>query len=136
MRAPCAPVDRGIVQVVELDAATLMRTTFEPGWRWSECVKPIVGGESCQVHHVGYVISGRLHARMDTGEDLECGPGDAARSRLATTPGWWAMSPTLAWTSRAGTPTPRRNRAAWRGRSEVARPLASYPSTADLTESY
>jgi len=74
------PVDRGIVQVVELDGATLMRTTFEPGWRWSECVKPIVGGESCQVHHVGYAISGRLHARMDTGEDLECGPGDAVQT--------------------------------------------------------
>jgi hypothetical protein len=73
------PVDRGLVQVVELEGATLMRTTFEPGWRWSECVKPIVGGESCQVHHVGYAISGRLHARMDTGEELECGPGDAVQ---------------------------------------------------------
>ena len=34
---------------------------FEPGWRWSEHVKPIVGTESCQVHHIGYVVSGHLH---------------------------------------------------------------------------
>jgi quercetin dioxygenase-like cupin family protein len=72
------PVDRGIVQVVELDGATLMRTTFEPGWRWSECVKPIVGGESCQVNHVGYCVSGRLHVRMENGDEMEIRTGDAS----------------------------------------------------------
>ena len=70
------PVDKGTVEVVELDGATVMRTTFEPGWRWSECVKPTVGGDSCQVHHVGYVISGRMHVTMNGGEELELGPGD------------------------------------------------------------
>jgi quercetin dioxygenase-like cupin family protein len=70
------PVDKGSVQIVELDGATVMRTTFEPGWRWSECVKPMVGTESCEVHHVGYVISGRMHVRMDDGQELEVGPGD------------------------------------------------------------
>jgi quercetin dioxygenase-like cupin family protein len=70
------PVDKGKVQIVELDGATVMRTTFEPGWRWSESVKPKVGTESCEVHHVGYVISGRMHVRMDDGQELEVGPGD------------------------------------------------------------
>jgi quercetin dioxygenase-like cupin family protein len=70
------PVDKGNVQIVELDGATVMRTTFEPGWRWSESVKPKVGTESCEVHHVGYVISGRMHVRMDDGQELEVGPGD------------------------------------------------------------
>ena len=70
------PVDKGTVEVVELDGATVMRTTFEPGWRWSECVKPTVGGDSCQVHHVGYAISGRMHVTMDSGEELDIGPGD------------------------------------------------------------
>ncbi|SRR6266545_894496 len=69
-------VDKGNVQIVELDGATVMRTTFEPGWSWSACVKPMVGGESCQVHHVGYVLSGRMHIRMDDGQELEIGPGD------------------------------------------------------------
>jgi quercetin dioxygenase-like cupin family protein len=70
------PVDKGKVEVVELDGATVMRTTFEPGWRWSECVKPTVGGDSCQVHHVGYAISGRMHVVMTSGEELDIGPGD------------------------------------------------------------
>ena len=39
------PVDKGKVEVVALEAGTVMRTTFEPGWRWSECVKPVVGDE-------------------------------------------------------------------------------------------
>ena len=72
------PVDKGVVEVVRLDAATMMRTTFQPGWRWSECVKPIVGGESCQVNHVGYCVSGRLHVRMDDGDEMDIGMGDAS----------------------------------------------------------
>jgi mannose-6-phosphate isomerase-like protein (cupin superfamily) len=71
------PIDKGTVEVVELDGATVMRTTFEPGWRWSECVKPVVGTESCQTHHVGYAISGRMHVVMDDGTELEIGPGEA-----------------------------------------------------------
>lgn len=71
------PVDKGKVEVVELDGKKVLRSTFEPGWRWSECVKPIVGGESCQVDHFGYCISGRLKVLMDDGAELEFGPGDA-----------------------------------------------------------
>ncbi len=73
------PAGKGTVEVVELEGATVMRTTFEPGWRWSESVKPIVGTDSCQVHHVGYVISGRMHVVMDSGEELEFRPGDAVQ---------------------------------------------------------
>jgi quercetin dioxygenase-like cupin family protein len=72
------PVDKGVVEVIRLDAATMMRTTFQPGWRWSECVKPLVGGESCQVNHVGYCVSGRLHVQMDDGHEMEIGAGDAS----------------------------------------------------------
>src|SRR5215208_4806533 len=72
------PVDKGVVEVVAVGGTTMMRTTFEPGWQWSECVKPIVGGESCQVNHVGYCSSGRLHVRMDDGEELEIGAGEAS----------------------------------------------------------
>jgi quercetin dioxygenase-like cupin family protein len=71
------PIEKGRVEVVELDVGTVMRTTFEPGWRWSECVKPVVGGDSCQVDHFGYCISGRLHVRMDDGQEFEFGAGEA-----------------------------------------------------------
>ncbi|MGE5635517.1 MAG: cupin domain-containing protein [Nocardioidaceae bacterium] len=73
------PVEKGTVEVAEFEVGTVMRTTFEPGWRWSECVKPIVGGNSCQVDHFGYCVSGRLQVRMNDGEELEFGAGDAMR---------------------------------------------------------
>jgi hypothetical protein len=56
-----------------------MRSVYEPGWRWSEHVKPIVGTDSCQATHVGYVLSGRMHIVMDDGAEAEIGPGEFVR---------------------------------------------------------
>lgn len=72
------PNGKGKVEVVNLGGATVMRATFEPGWRWSEHVKPIAQTESCQVAHTGYIVSGRLHVRMDDGTEVEMGPGEAS----------------------------------------------------------
>jgi mannose-6-phosphate isomerase-like protein (cupin superfamily) len=66
------------VEVVKVGSSTVMRATFEPGWKWSECLKPTVGTKSCQVPHVMYVISGRMKVVMDNGKSAEIGPGDAA----------------------------------------------------------
>src|SRR5689334_4883840 len=65
------------VAIVRMGATTAGRFTFEPGWRWSECVKPVVGTDSCQLHHVGVVQSGRLAIRHEDGTEVEIGPGDA-----------------------------------------------------------
>jgi mannose-6-phosphate isomerase-like protein (cupin superfamily) len=51
--------------------------TLQPGWRWSECIKPVAGTERCQVHHVGTVASGQLRVRHDDGTEVEIGPGEA-----------------------------------------------------------
>ena len=53
--------DKTQVDVVRMGATTAARFAFEPGWRWSECVKPVAGTESCRARHVGVVHSGRLH---------------------------------------------------------------------------
>jgi hypothetical protein len=55
----------------------LGRMTLQPGWRWSECIKPVVGGESCQVHHIGYCESGTLHVEHTDGTSVDLGEGDA-----------------------------------------------------------
>jgi len=55
------------VEVVRLEGFTLGRFNFEPGWRWSECVKPVVKTESCQASHVGYAVSGSITVRMKDG---------------------------------------------------------------------
>jgi hypothetical protein len=69
--------DHGQVQVVKIGGATIGRYRFEPGWKWSESVKPIAKTDSCQAHHVGYILTGRLHVVTDDGGESELGPGDA-----------------------------------------------------------
>src|SRR6476469_7906261 len=55
---------------------TLMRGTFEPGWRWSVDVAPIAGTPSCRTHHLGYVLSGTMKVRMDDGAETTVTAGD------------------------------------------------------------
>jgi quercetin dioxygenase-like cupin family protein len=68
--------DRGKVELVELAGNAVGRGTFEPGWRWSEHVKPLSGTDSCEVEHIGYVLQGRMNVAMDDGAELTVGPGD------------------------------------------------------------
>jgi quercetin dioxygenase-like cupin family protein len=70
--------DAGQLQLVNTDQGAIGRATFQPGWRWSEHVKPIAKTESCQASHVGYFLSGRMKVVMDDGEEMEYGPGDFA----------------------------------------------------------
>jgi class 3 adenylate cyclase len=67
----------GHVDVVNLDETSVARFTWEPGWRWSKDVAPVVQTRSCQNRHVGFAISGLLHVQMDDGTELEIGGGDA-----------------------------------------------------------
>ena len=55
---------------------TVGRFVFQPGWRWSEDVKPVAGTQSCEVQHFQYQVSGRLAIRMDDGTEFVAGPGD------------------------------------------------------------
>ena len=63
------------VEVVRLPGYTLGRLNFEPGWKWSDCIKPVVGTDSCQVSHVGYAVSGRLTVKLNDGTQKTFEPG-------------------------------------------------------------
>jgi hypothetical protein len=65
------------IDVVQLGALMAARTTFQPGWKWSECLGRLVGSDSCHARHVGTAISGRLHVLHEDGTEAEIGPGDA-----------------------------------------------------------
>jgi EutQ-like cupin domain len=65
--------------VVNVSGTQVGRFTFQPGWKWSDCVKPVAGTESCQVEHLGYVVSGRIHIAHEDGTAVDLGPGDAYR---------------------------------------------------------
>lgn len=69
--------DKTKVDVVKLGSTTAARFTMQPGWKWSECVKPVAGTDSCHAHHVGAVVSGHLHVVHDDGSEADVGPGDA-----------------------------------------------------------
>ena len=67
---------KGKVQIVKIGQTTASRATFQPGWRWSEHVKPIVKTDSCQVLHEGVVTSGQLHVKSNDGSEEDYRAGD------------------------------------------------------------
>lgn len=75
--------DHGQANVLELNGKTVIRSRFEPGWRWSSDVKPIAGTDSCQTRHFGYMVSGHMKVVMDDGTEVTAGPGEM----LAIEPG-------------------------------------------------
>lgn len=64
-------------QVVVLGEVYIGRYVQQPGWSWSKDVKPLVGTPSCQHHHQGVVLSGRVHVTTDDGAQRTIGPGEA-----------------------------------------------------------
>ena len=68
----------GSIAVVQVGDTTVGRGTFEPGWRWSNDVRPIAGTDSCQAHHTLAIVSGRMAIDPNDGSEYEIGPGDVA----------------------------------------------------------
>ena len=71
--------DKTTMEVVQLGGATIARLTAQPGWRWSECIRPVVGGQSCQAPHLGYLTSGRMHIVADDGTEADISAGETYR---------------------------------------------------------
>jgi hypothetical protein len=68
--------EKGRVELVTIGGTTFGRATFQPGWRWSTCVKPLAKTESCEAPHLQYHVAGRIRVVMDDGSEEEFGPGD------------------------------------------------------------
>ena len=69
--------DKTKVEIVNLAGGQIGRYTFQPGWRWSECIKPVAGTDSCQALHIGTVTSGRMHVVHDDGTEADVEAGAA-----------------------------------------------------------
>lgn len=65
----------GHTEVVRAGGHRLLRVTFEPGFRWSEDMAPAAGTARCQLHHVFWILSGRMGLRPPGGPNVEVGPG-------------------------------------------------------------
>ena len=68
--------EKGTFEIVHIGGMSIGRATYEPGWRWSEHIGKGLARTSCQVEHVGIVLSGRATAAMDDGSIIEMRAGD------------------------------------------------------------
>ena len=69
--------DKSLVEIVRLEGFTFGRFSFEPGWQWSACIKPVVKTDSCQLSHVGYAVSGRMIIRLKDGTEKTITAGES-----------------------------------------------------------
>jgi hypothetical protein len=67
---------RGRAEILNVGGGQVGRLVFQPGWRWSNDVKPIAGTASCEAPHFQYHVSGQLAILMDDGAEFIAGPGD------------------------------------------------------------
>ena len=66
----------GRAEILNVGGGEIGRLVLQPGWRWSNDVKPIAKTESCEAPHFQYHVSGRIAIRMDDGTEFIAGPGD------------------------------------------------------------
>jgi hypothetical protein len=69
---------KGRLELIKIGGATIGRAIFEPGWRWSTAVQPIVKTKGCEAPHFQYHVSGTLRVRMDDGSEFDCRAGDVS----------------------------------------------------------
>ena len=70
--------DKGMLELVKIGGATVGRGIFQPGWKWSESVKPLVKTKSCEAPHFQYHVSGTLRVKMDDGTEVDLKAGDVS----------------------------------------------------------
>src|SRR3954454_4193894 len=61
-------------EIVKLEEAVVGRATYDPGWRWTTHMREVAGTQTCQLHHLGFSISGLMHVVTDDGDELDIVP--------------------------------------------------------------
>ena len=70
--------DKGKLELIKVGGALIGRATLQPGWKWSESVKPIAKTESCEAPHFQYHASGTIRIRMDDGTEKDVKAGEVS----------------------------------------------------------
>jgi class 3 adenylate cyclase len=63
-------VPLGRLETYDLGQLRIGRSILQPGWRWSESIKPIARTELCESHHIGLCVSGSCRVQMREGAEL------------------------------------------------------------------
>ena len=99
--------EKGYFEIVKIGSMTIGRASYEPGWKWSKHVGLAAGAASCEVEHIGLVVSGSAACQMNDGRYYEMKAGDLFYIGPGhDSPGWWAISPTFRSIFLAPTITP------------------------------
>jgi mannose-6-phosphate isomerase-like protein (cupin superfamily) len=70
--------DKGKLELIKVGGSLIGRATFQPGWRWSESVKPIAKTKSCEAPHFQYQVSGTIRVKMDDGTERDVKAGEVS----------------------------------------------------------
>jgi hypothetical protein len=68
--------EKGRLELLEIGGGVVGRLVLEPGWRWSEHVKPLAGTELCEAPHFQYHATGTIRIQMADGHEFDAGPGE------------------------------------------------------------
>ena len=90
----------GSGKVLKLDEAVIGRAVYEPGWRWTTAMPQIAGTSTCELHHLGYSVSGLMHVVMDDGQELPNARGVAVHAAARVTSFATASEVLVSWTTR------------------------------------
>lgn len=66
----------GRAEIINAGGGLVGRFVLEPGWRWSQDVRPLAGTEWCEASHLQYHVSGTLRIRMADGTEFDAKGGD------------------------------------------------------------
>jgi hypothetical protein len=66
----------GRMEVLHIGGSDIGRLVLEPGWRWSQDVKPIAGTDLCEAPHFQYHVSGTIRLQLEDGTEFDAVPGD------------------------------------------------------------
>ena len=68
--------EKGRLELVQIGGGVVGRLVLEPGWRWSDHVRPIAGTEWCEAPHFQYHATGTIRIKMADGEEFDARPGE------------------------------------------------------------
>jgi hypothetical protein len=68
--------EKGRLELVEIGGGVVGRLVLEPGWRWSDHVKPLAGTDLCEAPHFQYHAAGTIRIQMADGTEFDAGPGE------------------------------------------------------------
>ena len=70
---------KGKLELVKVNGGLIGKGTFEPGWKWSEHVKPIAKTDLCEAPHFQYVVSGEMKLVTADGAEYTIKGGDVIK---------------------------------------------------------